>query len=404
MKILLETDYDFTKHLENLRSHHWDWYGAVRGKVSRSEHPQSKHLVAYLVERIPKIWCRFLPLEARELSSFEDRSFRGERWGDVLDARAWLQLSYEKLDSQDVIKVALDHITDLQYSNPCGAIVKMQQRLVEKVRGYELIKLALSKLPQRYKSALQSKLYASIGSYAEARECLIGTPKDGIVRIKALPKSYRKGLRAKMTDVLCRCEASEFIRTYWPFLNWEMKNAEKAVRKLASLKKLPLDRLGELSEELQKAGLEEVDVVAEQESLLIDPDECSYPQENQKELLKRQLNPRSEVVLFTRGYHWQKEKLAYISNFRMSDLGFRALVNHCGNYSDDEMRGRELIRAHAEKWGLTQGEYLLLYNSPYYSDLAAPLKCSKPMELPAENAIDEQETTTEAPNNDEKSE
>lgn len=378
MQVAVDVDYDFTKSLDSLERYHENWYQAVCNKAG-----QSSHLVSYLVERLPRVWfcAKFRELESdKELMSF-DESYRGENWPRVMDARKWLKLAYENLDKTEVAQKALEVITDLTYGNPCGAIVKMQQRLVKKVEGYELIKLALSKLPEQYEWQLKSKLYQSISSYAEAREAT-----------KILPRSYRKGLRAKLVEMTCKSDAAELIRTYWPFTNWEPENAEKAVRRLAQLKALPFERLGELSKELKQAALDEVDVVAEKETLLVDNSETSTPRQEQKELLKRQLHPRAEMVLLTRGYHWQELKLQYISQFKMSEAGFKALVNHRGNYGEDEQRGFALVRAHAEKWGLTEGEYLALTRSPYYSSLAAPLKCCKG------------KAEAEEPNNDVKSE
>ena len=378
MDILVETDYDFTKYLQTLERCHEEWYEKVSNRAG-----ESKHLVAYLEERIPQVWFRAKFCEIgndKEPMRF-DENYRGENWTRVMGARGWLQLAYENISKPEVIKVCLDHITDLTYGTPCGAIAEMQRRLVAKVEGYQLIKLALSQLPEKYHWQLKSKLYEAISSYAEAREAT-----------RLLPKSYRKGLRAKLVEMTCKSDAAELIRTYWPFLNWEPENAEKAVRRLAQLKALPFERLGELSEELRNAALEEVNVVAEKETLMVDNSETSTPGQEQKEVLKRQIHPRSEVILFTRDYNWHEIKLEYISSFKMSEIGFKALVNHQGRYSDDEERGRTLVRAHAEKWGLTEGEYLALTRSPYYSNLAAPLKGCKPVEAP-----------TKEPNNDEKS-
>lgn len=405
MGVLLDVDYDFTKYLEKLERCHEEWYEKIRAKAAKSS-----HLVDYIVERLPRVWFSakfstgYEVGKIHHLESFDER-YDGENWPRVMDARGWLQLAYENLSSE-VIKVCLDHITDLKYGNPCGAIRKMQERLVQKVEGYELIKLALSKLPEQYKSALQSKLYASITSYCEARECMHGSSKEEIVRIKAFPRSYRKGLRAKLVEMTCKSDAAELIRTYWPFTNWEAENAEAAVRKLAQLKKLPLDKLGELTEELKKAALDEVDVVAETETLLVDSSECSVPGKTVQELVSRRLHPRAEMVLLTRDYHWQELKLQYISQFKMSEAGFKALVNHCGNCGGDEQRGFALVRAHAERWGLTESEYLALTRSPYYSSLAAPLKCCKGKKAEATDEQTEEiatEAKAEEPNNDEKS-
>lgn len=388
MEILVETDFDFTKYLKDLERCHKEWYRTIRAKAG-----ESKHLVAYLVERIPQVWfCAKFSTgyevgKIHHLENFEE-TYRGENWSRVMDARGWLQLAYENISKPEVIKVCLDHITDLTYACPCGAIAKMQKALVEGVEGYTLIKLALSKLPEQYHWQLKSKLYGAISSYAEAREAT-----------RLLPKSYRKGLRAKLVKCTCTSDADAFVRTYWPFGQWEPENAEAAVRKLAQLRELPIEKLGELSEDLQKAALEEVDFVSETAVLLADRSETSTPGQTEQKLLSRQLRPRSEAILFTMGYHWQEAKLQYISKFKMSEAGFKAMVNHCGNYGEDEERGFALVRAHAERWGLNEREYLLLYNSPYYSDLAAPLKCCKgKAEEPTAEA------TAEEPNNDEKSE
>lgn len=352
MQVLVNADYNFTKYLEKLERYHESWYGNIRYRAAYSAYVED-----YIIERLPEIWfCAKFNENGTELESF-DESYHGENWPKVVDARQWLKLASVNIYEPEVAKKALDVITDLTYARPCGAIIKMQKALVEGISTFHVAEMALAKLPEQYRWQIQSKLYEAITTADEAKKAF-----------KLLPKSYRKGLRAKLVEKTIERDAS-ILLSYWPFNGWEEETTEKAVRKLAEVKKLPLNKLEELPLSLQMAGLEELEILSEIAAI-----GRSYYGDLQKELMKQKFHARSEMYLFCLDYNWQELKKLYITYNEMDEASFRVLVNFRGTgYGGDEERIKDLIHLHATTWGLTEGEYRALMQSPY-SPMAADLK------------------------------
>lgn len=371
MSVLIGTDYNFSRYMEMLECDHKKWYGAVRDHADFSAYIED-----YLIERLPKVWFM---AEVNGVRTFARRY--GDDLTDKQDAASWMTLTRKFIDRPRVAIAAMQTCSYLGYGNPDEVVVDLQKALVEGISTFHVAEMALAKLPEQYRWQVQAKLYEAIKTADEAKKAM-----------KLLPKSYRKGVRAKLVEVAVVCNA-DLLLSYWPFAGWEEETAEKAVRKLAEYKRLPLNKLEELPESLQKAGVEELEILSEIRAIT----RC-YCGDAQKELMKQKFHARSEAYLFQLDYNWHELKALYISNNEMDERAFRSLTyNHGTGYGGDEGRIAELIRLHAKTWGVTEREYKDLMQSPYYSELAADLKkhCK---------GTEAEVATTEEPANDEKSE
>lgn len=348
MSVLLGADYNFSRYMEMLERYHEKWYGAIRDHADFSAYIED-----YLIERLPKVWFMAKTDGIRTFARLY-----GYEMTDKQDAASWMALTRKFIDRPRVANTALHTCSYLGYANPDEVVVDLQKALVEGISTFYIAEEALSKLPQQYRWQVQAKLYEAIKTADEAKQAF-----------KLLPKSYRKGVRAKLVEKTVERDAS-ILLSYWPFAGWEEKTAEKAVRKLAGFKALPMAKLSELPENLQKAGVEELETLSEISAI-----GRSYCGDLQKDLMKQKFHSRSEAYLFQLDYNWQELKALYISNNEMEEASFRVLVNFKGTgYGGDEGRIAELIRLHAKTWGLTEREYEDLMQSPYYSAMAADLK------------------------------
>lgn len=348
MTVLISADYNFTRYMEELERYHKKWYGAIRDHADFSAYIED-----YLIERLPKVWFM---AEVNGVRTFARRY--GDELTDKQDAASWMALTRKFIDRPRVAIAAMQTCSYLGYGNPDDVVVDLQKALVEGISTFHVAEMALAKLPEQYRWQIQSKLYEAITTADEAKKAL-----------KLLPKSYRKGVRAKLVENVVQSDVA-LLLSYWPFAGWEEETAEKAVRKLASFKALPMAKLYELPESLQKAGIEELETLSEISAI-----GRSYCGDLQKDLMKQKFHSRSEAYLFQLDYNWQELKALYISNNEMEEASFRVLVNFKGTgYGGDEGRIAELIRLHAKTWGLTEREYEDLMQSPYYSAMAADLK------------------------------
>lgn len=347
MKVLVDADYDFTQYLKKLERYHDKWYATIRDNAM-----SSRHIASYLIERLPEVWFR---LDTEKSTRLSQRY--GENLSKADEGMAWMTMLSYKFNEPRVAIAALKICTYLTYWKPGAVVEQLQAALVRDICGFYAIELALSKLPEKFKSALQAKLFKAITTADEAKKAM-----------KLLPKSYKKGVRAKLVEKTVESDA-KILLSYWPFNGWEAETAEKAVRKLAEEKKLPLTKLEELPEELRAAAIEELEILSEISAI-----GRAYYGDLQKELMKQKFHARSESYLFQLDYNWQELKQLYITYNEMDEKSFKVLVNFRGTgYGGDEGKIGDLIRLHANTWGLTEKEYNALMQSPY-SPLAADLK------------------------------
>lgn len=346
--VLIGADYNFTRYLEALERWHKPCYSAIRDRAGYSSYVED-----YIIDVLPRVWFM---AETKGVRTFA-RNY-GDKLTDKQDAASWMALLKKFIDRPRVAIAALHTCTYLTYGNPDVVVVNLQKALVEGISTFHVAEVALSKLPEQYRWQIQAKLYEAITTAGEAKKAM-----------KLLPKSYRKGLRLKLVEKAVLSDVN-LLLSYWPFAGWEEETAEKAVRKLAGFKALPMTKLSDLPESLQKAGIEELETLSEISA--INRRDCG---DDKKILMEQKLHSRAEAYLFQMDYNWQELKSLYIANNEMEEASFRMLVNFRGTgYSGDEKRIKALIALHAKTWRLTEREYEDLLQSPYYSALATELK------------------------------
>ncbi len=348
MSVLLNADYDFSKYMENLQRWHRRWYCSIRDHASTSAYCEE-----YLIERLPRIWYLADAKEER-FAQYSGQNCVTEKG----DARRWMTLVRKNIWRPRVAIAALRTCTYLSYNNPGAAVVDLQRELVSSAQQFNVIEIALGKLPEQYQSQLQSKLYGSITTVAEAMKAL-----------ELLPASYHKGIRAKIAEIAIEYDAEKLL-SYWPFDGWEGSVAASVVRKLSIYKWLPLDKLTELPKHLQNVALEELEIQAELGVI------HSFTSAEMEKLIEKKLHSRSEVTLLTaRNETVSTYGEKYVSLHKMSDRTFSAIVLRTLDAHRDSIEStlKKVISLHAEKWGLSEENYKALLQSPY-SSLAALLK------------------------------
>ena len=145
-------------------------------------------------------------------------------------------------------------------------------------------------------------------------------------------------------------DAPNYLK-FFPFTDWKVENARHAVKRIVLCNKLPVDRVGELSEELQQYVLQTMEAQSQLSAL------CDGKVD---ELVKLQLYPVVEIELFYKKYHSCKEQiLDYINSFGMSQEAYEAIIRR----EDVRESFVDFLTKYAEKWGLTQKQYVQLLQS-----------------------------------------
>jgi len=196
----------------------------------------------------------------------------------------------------------------------------------------------------------------------------------GIREILILMDSYKddEGMRDELREKLLKTKnPAQSLSKFYPFNEWKKEQAEKAVRAMAVEKKLPLDRLSELSHELQAVAMEELEIQSE---IAVIRNGTSGEKE---ELMKQKLHSRSEKVLFYCYYGTLRSyALSYVANFCMDESSFADLVTHVTDERGYSISGdvEHLVELHAKTWGLSEKNYRDLMQSKSYSGQGALLK------------------------------
>ena len=145
-------------------------------------------------------------------------------------------------------------------------------------------------------------------------------------------------------------DAPNYLK-FFPFTDWKVENAKHAVRRIVLCNKLPVDRLEELSEELQLYVLQTMEAQSQLGALNAG---------RVDKLVKLQLYPEVEIELFCKKYQSCKEQiLSYIDSFGMSQEAYEAIIRR------DDVRESfvDYLTEYAEKYGLTQRQYVQLMQS-----------------------------------------
>ena len=331
IKICVETavnnDINIATNMSYLMVIFPNFYAFVRASVV-----QSKHVDKYVMVMLPQLITRlgkkdFSSFYAKENSPAAWRSSK-EKLSDAQEAACWLYFGLRN----STLHLIVEKLSFLKSSLSEEAFEQLTDEVVR------------------------------IASNLKDIETLMRFFKDDA--------ELTKELRSKLLKV-SGTEQSAVLLSYFPFADWQEKDAERAVRQMAEGKTLPADRMSELSEKLQKIAIEELEI--QSEIAVIRNGNCG----DKEILVKQKLHPRSEVVLFT-DYYGTLDSYApmYVQNYCMAESSFKAMIQRYRDRSDYDIepRVRRLISLHAEKWGLSKKNYQNLLQSPYYSDMAAVLK------------------------------
>ena len=241
-----------------------------------------------------------------------------ENYAQKDDAYAWLGIGRDLLHkSSDVFAVFLENIEAIYEANP-----KLGKELIDMMTDEALSVEDLIALQQKMgdvvdKDKFNEKAYS-------------------IILVKSKFYGY--------------ADAPNYLK-FFPFKDWKVENAKHAVKRIVLCNKLPVDKLGELSEELQRYVLETMEAQSQLGAL---------NSGKVDELVKLQLYPEVEIELFYKKYQSCKEQiLSYIDNFGMSQEAYEAIIKR------DDIRESyaEYLTKYAEKYGLTQRQYVQLLQS-----------------------------------------
>lgn len=337
-------DYDFSEMLVDLRVYHPDFFAEVTQFA-----PKSSHFAAYV--------CKLLPVMARNYNASVKEIAE--------ESRTWITLAKNGMFHPDIQESVLQ-LAEIKDENPDEFWKGMQEKLIDEVADYEIILVALKKLPASYRTELESKLVNAVKTPMQAKEAM-----------KLVDEKYHKKLVTELIRLATKPQDSNVLVDFFPFTDsdWETV-AEEAVRKLASWGKLPVERLEELNSYLRDAAVEEWEIQSEIEAL-----DHGFG----TDLMRHKLHGRAEQILFHNSYLWM-EKLVplYVEQNCMDDDSFKTLVSYDRdkrNYSISRYIP-DIVKIHAEKHGLSEKNYMDLMNSPYYSYLAPTLKNFKRGKMP----------------------
>lgn len=349
MHVLTNTEYDFSEILDSLKVYHPKWYAEVRDKAWLSP-----NLAKYLGKVLPEIGKRLgdlchysldVPIEGDGLEASVEE-----------DALRWLNAAALNLQEPDV-QIELMKLPEMAEKEPSLLWHELQEKVVCAVTEFGAIKMAINKLPAKYRPMLEPVLAHAIKS-----------PYQAEIALEMLGTEYHDGILKKMVETATNYDAETILRKY-PFNGWLEDTAKTAVKKLAEAGILPLDRMQELTKPLQDYAWERLEVQAELAFLA----QYKIPEE----VMRRKLHPEAEVVLFSHSYsHFanQPAKLYVLTNV-LSDAGFKQLatVQRIENCSVGDI-AKDLLRLYANNHGLSEQNYIDLMAGPYKA-LAPELKC-----------------------------
>lgn len=247
---------------------------------------------------------------------------------ECYDAMAWLSICYQMMAKQDI----------------CSMILK----------NWDFIKDCVSDTVYQQ---LSCKLVESFSNAHQGKQV-----------IKLVDEGLKPKAIDRLLDVLKDSSGGQ-LSDLFPFKGWNAKQQEKAIRLMAVGKTLPMDRMNELSQELQKLAIEELEIQSELRVIQIGGEDAK------KELVKHKLHSRSEVQLFCHSMYLDRDcSKQYIQNYEMDEHSFAAMIARVKDDFGNSLDVSELITLHAKQWGLSTANYRALLQSDAYCRFAPLLK------------------------------
>ena len=341
------------------------------------------------------------------------------------EAEFWLELACREVGDSDVQGVIFKTLSEeLSKDTPKEPYRELQERLAITVQRWFAVRQAVKVLPKRYHWSsyrLEDRLVKSICSPACAEEAIALLRESANGASAELALFEKKALR-QLIDMTTG-ENAKTLLAYFPFADWADELAIPAVRRLANVHALPMDRLSELSEPLQETAVVELETQAQIRCLYSGGDRA-------REMLMKRLHPGAEIYLFTENewfyrnrkqveepveerinhplpeggvmeeirHYTRKVELpsfveSYLRRNKIAESSFRTL---CRDAADNRNRisisnVADMIQIYAEAQGLTRQNYLDLLDSPR-ANLAPTLKkYVESEEADADVVVDEDE-------------
>lgn len=235
------------------------------------------------------------------------------------DAYAWLGIGRELLAKDEVVyNTLLDNIKAIYEANPTVG-KELAKRMLQNGRklDYQI------KLKEEVPTAIDDNLL-----YNRAFE---------LIKYNSRHPYY--------------ADAPDYLK-FFPFTEWKEDNAKYALKRIVLCGKLPLERLDELSDELKDFVMKTMEAQSQLNAL-------SY-QGKVAELVELQLYPEVEIALMKKPQFWEVHILKYIEKNGLSQEAYEYLLKDAYEWDD---YFRRYLTVFAEKWGLTQKQYMQLMQS-----------------------------------------
>lgn len=190
--------------------------------------------------------------------------------------------------------------------------------------------------------------------YAQLCERISGVVGDSLIRkaFKLLPaeQCYRKNLLAQ---ALMFDRFGYMLEIFYPFTGMPEAMVRQAIEKMIAYDRFPIERMAELSSDLQTEVFNKMETRAQIGTL-----ECHLSEYFADLKAMKRLQPKAEMHLFEMSDFYRSQKIAYIQFFKMADEVFLQMIK---SLKVDHLA--ELVEAYASRWGLTEEQYIALLQS-----------------------------------------
>lgn len=190
--------------------------------------------------------------------------------------------------------------------------------------------------------------------YAQLCERISGVVGDSLIKkaFELLPaeQSYRRNL---LEQALIFDRFGYMLEIFYPFTGMPEAMVSRAIDSLVKYDKFPVERMAELSSDLQTEVFNKMETRAQIGTL-----ECHLSEYFADLKAMKRLQPKAEMHLFEMSDFYRSQKIAYIQFFKMADEVFLQMIK---SLQVDHLA--ELVEAYASHWGLTEEQYIALLQS-----------------------------------------
>lgn len=226
------------------------------------------------------------------------------------DAYAWLKIGFERMSKPAVYSVLLEHLADIKAYSGKELFEELFNEMIAKAKtGDDLL-----------------KLYAFEPEHPSLPEAIVSRLQE---------------------------DGASVVRQIFPFKGWPDKLAVKAIKVLIAKNEFPVERLSELSEAVQQVALVEM----ESRSQIVSID-TGYTSDLIAE--GRALHPAAERHLLVQ-QHMASAQLAYIEQVRLHESTVSWILHNSTALALEARK--DFIFRYAQKWGLTEAQYLHVLQS-----------------------------------------